>query len=120
MDNCRDIKSFQVTTEEELVVNEKIEKDCAAVYGISVEELRKRVFSYSWLIATLKKKEDLIEKYERDIHNLQQGDYEEATNEAFDLGFSVALHDNYGHTWDGARKVLEEIKERYKKERTDE
>lgn len=77
--------------------------------------MRKRILSFSFQSEVLKKQEKLIEEYVREIHLLKQGDYEEATNDAFDLGYEVALHDKEGLSWDDAQKKLEEIREKYKK-----
>ena len=99
----------------EFCEREKIERKCAKIYGLSLEEMRRRIYSFVFSSELLKKQEKLIEEYVREIHLLRQGDYEEATNEAFDLGFSVALHDIHGLSWDEAEEKLKEIREKYKK-----
>ena len=101
--------------QKEIEKREEIEKKCAEIYGIPLEELRKRILSFSFQSEILQKQEKLIEEYVREIHLLKQGNYEEATDDAFDLGYEVALHDRKGLSWDEAQKKLEEIKEKYKK-----
>lgn len=101
--------------QEEIEKREEIERKCAEIYGISLEEMRRRILSFSFQSEVLKKQEKLIEEYVREIHLLRQGDYEEATDNAFDLGYEVALHDEKGMSWDDAQKKLEEIKGKYKK-----